>query len=79
MSGMFGGGPPAPTPQATMPQEDDLAARRAALKARRAYLDADSGRVANQLNQTRTARSTYTPAQTRKGVDPMAGRALLTG
>jgi hypothetical protein len=79
MAGLFGGSAPAPQPQAPLPQEDDEAARRAALRARTRLLSAPSGRIANQLGQTQTARSTYTPAQVRTGVNSMAGNALLTG
>jgi hypothetical protein len=79
MAGLFGGSPPAPQAQAAAPQEDDEAARRARLKAATRLQSQPSGRLANQLGQGMTAKSTYTPAQTRKGVTPLAGAALLTG
>jgi hypothetical protein len=79
MAGIFGATPPTPKPQPPLPQEDDEAARRAALRARTKLLTAPSGRIANQLGQVAT--TPYAPAQTRKGANATAGMgpALLTG
>jgi hypothetical protein len=81
MSGIFGSPAPAPQAQAPIPQEDDEAARRAALRERTRLLTQPSGRLANALGQTATAKSSYTPAETRKGLSPpgVIGPALLTG
>lgn len=78
MGALFGSKPEPAQAAAPLPQEDDAAARRAALRERTRQAAQPSGRLANQLSASVTTANPYKPATTRTGAND-AGPALLTG